>query len=352
MSHPFAFHTFAFLLENRKTKMNSSENIFRAFELLNVLIVGDVMIDRYLYGKVTRVSPEAPVPVVHFQQSDNRLGGAANVALNIKALGATPYLCSVIGKDENAAQFLNLLPEYNLPERGLIQSAERITTVKTRVIANNQHLLRVDQEEAHDLSEQEAKNLLTQIQEILDQQEIHVILFQDYNKGVLSSPLIQKVIEEALKRNIPTAVDPKHKNFWAYKQVTLFKPNLKEIQDQLPAKVLPTLSDLKKASNYVRSKLNNQYTLVTLSEKGLFVDGADQQHLIGTQPRAIADVCGAGDTVISVVALGLALGLDMKETAVLSNLAGGQVCEKVGVVPVNKVQLEEEFDQLLQGNVK
>jgi len=305
------------------------------------------MIDRYLTGNVDRISPEAPVPIVHLNDSDNRLGGAANVALNLKALGATPYLCSVIGKDENAEVFLNLLPENQLSIRGIIQSSERVTTVKTRVIANHQHLLRVDREDTHDLSSKEEEAYLNNIRDLLESKEFHVILFQDYNKGVLSYNVIRGIILDAIKRDIPTAVDPKYKNFWAYKHVTLFKPNLKEIRTQLEQDVAVNMTDLTEASAQIKSKLGNQLTMITLSEKGLFIeDDKKYTDVVPTQERIIADVCGAGDTVISVTSLCLALGIDPKEIAVLANLAGGQVCEKIGVVPVDKEQLRQEYISL------
>lgn len=317
--------------------------IFDTFQNQNILVVGDVMADRYLTGKVNRISPEAPVPVVHLQSRGNRLGGAGNVALNLKALGATPYLCSVIGSDEDGRQLIGMLPELHLSGKGLIQSEERKTTVKTRIIAASQHLLRVDSEDTHALSEQEAGRMLAGVREILDSRDIHAILFQDYNKGVLAHKVIQEIMLEAIKRDIPTAVDPKFDNFWAYKHVTLFKPNLKEIQAQLPFRVEAELGSLKKAAEHIHGKLGNQYSLITLSEKGIFFDGNGGSEILPTHPRTIADVCGAGDTVFAVAGLGLSLGMDIRDIALLANLAGGQVCEKVGVVPVDKAQLEREY---------
>jgi len=310
------------------------------------------MIDRYLSGRVERISPEAPVPVVHLQDCENRLGGAANVALNIKALGATPYLCSIVGKDRDADLFLKLLPENGLPNKCILQSAERPTTVKTRVLAGSQQLLRLDEEMTHDLNEVETVQLLECVRNLLEERDIDVVLFQDYNKGVLSAKVIRAVMLEAVKRDIPTAVDPKFRNFWEYKHVTLFKPNLKEIRSQLTASVHPELTSLKNTTAYIQSKLGNPYTLITLSEKGLFIDYQGESLLVGTRPRQIADVSGAGDTVISVASLGVALGLSIKEIAVLSNIAGGQVCEKLGVVPVDKGQLQAEYEswQLAVGN--
>jgi rfaE bifunctional protein kinase chain/domain len=334
-----------YICRNESFLMNQYSNTFNAFRKQNILIIGDVMIDRYLSGKVDRISPEAPVPVVHLQQREDRLGGAANVALNLKSLGANPYLCSVIGNDKNADIVLELMPKHGLSTRALIKSKERVTTIKTRVIASNQHLLRVDAEDQHELSEAEAKQLLAQISELLEQKEIHAILLQDYNKGVLSSKLIRDITLEAIKRDIPTAVDPKKDNFWAYKHITLFKPNLKEIQAQLPFSLSADLSQLKDAAAFIRGKLGNQFTLITLSEKGLFYDNKEEAEIVPTQPRSIADVCGAGDTVFAIAGLGLATGMPMEEIAILANLSGGQVCEKVGVVPVDRNQLEQEYLQ-------
>jgi len=316
---------------------------FDAFNQVNILIVGDVMIDRYLRGNVTRISPEAPVPVVNLEGEDLRLGGAANVALNVRAMGATPILCSVVGDDEDGQVFRQLLPEYGMSNQSIIHSKARRTTVKTRVMAGAQHLLRLDQEDTHDLNDAEAEQLLEVIEQVLDTQEIHVILFQDYNKGILIPKIIREVILESIRRGIPTAVDPKFNNFWAYKQITLFKPNLKEIRAQSPQPVQTNLASLQAAATYIKAQLGNQHTLITLSEKGLFLETGGRGSIIPTEPRAVADVCGAGDTVISIVALGLGLKLDLQETALLANLAGGQVCEKVGVVPVDKEQLEVEY---------
>lgn len=318
-------------------------DIFKNFNNLRVLVIGDVMIDRYLTGRVERISPEAPVPVVNLLQTENRLGGAANVALNLKALGATPILCSVIGKDREATNFLEILAENELTADGIFQSEERQTTVKSRVIAGNQHLLRMDSEDTHDLSAKEAAEMWDGLQVLFKNQEIDVVLLQDYNKGVLTKSVIHIVMAMANQHDIPTVVDPKFANFWAYQNVTLFKPNLKEIEAALQRKVTPDLENLKQAAVEIRQKLKNKYSLITLSEKGIFVDDGEETIIIPTHPRSIADVCGAGDTVVSVAALGLALGLDIQLIAKMANLAGGQVCEKIGVVTVDKVALEMEM---------
>lgn len=321
-------------------------DVFAAFKNLNVLIVGDVMIDRYLNGTVDRISPEAPVPVVQLQNRENRLGGAANVALNIAALGATPYLCSVIGVDDAAEAFLKMLPVYGLSNQGIIQSSHRRTTLKVRVLASHQQLLRVDTEDTHNLTTEESDEFLKKVINILSQRKIDVILFQDYNKGVLTEQIIRSIIAEAIKRGIPTAVDPKFKNFNTYKRVNLFKPNLLEVNRFFQTSINPVLEDLHVASKRIEDELENDYTLITLSDKGLYLKREGVGTIYPTHIRTISDVCGAGDSVISVVALALALDLPKEQIALLANLAGGQVCEQLGVVPINLEQLKEEYQQI------
>lgn len=323
-----------------------NNTFFQQTNNIHALVIGDVMIDRYLEGEVTRISPEAPVPVVNYKKTINRLGGAANVALNIVAMGSKVTLCSVIGQDENANKFLDILPKRGISAQGIIQSATRQTTVKTRVLAGNQQLLRVDEEDTHALSTEESNNLLASLESIIVEQSPNVIILQDYNKGVLQQHIIEAIIELANQHNIPTTTDPKNKNFWAYKGVTLFKPNLREIQAQVPFEVTPTMDDLNRAADYIHQQLDNTISMITLSEHGIFISDGKNSDIYPTTPRHIADVCGAGDTVISVAALGLAAGLTPSQLAQLSNAAGGQVCEKPGVVPVDKDLLAKELKTL------
>lgn len=325
----------------------SKEEIFEAFQRLKVLVIGDVMIDRYLVGKVGRISPEAPVPVVNLERQDNRLGGAANVALNLKALGAIPFLCSVIGSDEAATTFQKLMEEEALSDIGILEDKSRITTVKTRVLAKNQQLLRFDSEITTKINDEVSSRFVNHIKSLIDTKNIDVVLFQDYNKGILIPSVITSIIDYCNQKNIPTAADPKFDNFFAFENVTLFKPNLKEVSDALGYSVnSDDNNSLKKAAKAINTRLNNAFTLITLSEKGMYLDNNKERVIIPTQPRYIADVCGAGDTVISVASLGLALGISMKLTCQLANLAGGIVCESVGVVPVDKNKLIKEFQAL------
>lgn len=326
-----------------------ARDILQQLENHRILVIGDVMLDRYLTGTVTRISPEAPVPVVLQRDSEDRLGGAANVALNIFALGGQPVLCSVIGADDDGIIFQKILPGSGISPAGLVASPLRRTTVKTRILGNNQQMLRIDREDTHDISSSEAELLVAKVQSLLDEGDIRAIIFQDYNKGVLTPGVIAAVIEKARQRGILTAVDPKKANFFAYRGVDLFKPNLKEIRDSTPFPVYANEESLEEAAAFLQGRLENRLTMITLSEKGLFLDaGSGPGHIYPTVPRKVADVSGAGDTVIGVAALGLAAGLDLGVIAALSNLAGGQVCEYPGVVPVQRALLEQEFDQWLQ----
>lgn len=322
---------------------NELTNLFAAFSNLNIMVVGDVMIDAYLWGKVDRISPEAPVPIVEVNRRCNMLGGAANVALNIKALGANPILCSVIGNDSKGDEFINLLSNDNLTTAGLHKSNERVTTTKFRIIGNKTQLLRVDEEIKHDLMLDEEEHLIENILRLTTQYHVDAIIMQDYNKGVLTLNVIQQVIEHANKLNIPVIVDPKKKNFTAYRNVTLFKPNLKELREGMNLEFAPeSLDDLTQVVKQLQEEQNIGMVMTTLSEKGVFIQSNSTQHHIPAHLRNITDVSGAGDTVVSVATLCLALHTDIEILARLSNLAGGLVCEEVGVVSVNKQRLFEE----------
>jgi rfaE bifunctional protein kinase chain/domain len=319
--------------------------IFDSFNKLKVLIIGDVMIDAYLFGGVERISPEAPVPVVSVERKEKRLGGAANVALNIQALGATPILCSIVGEDEEGHEFLKILTERGISNEGILLSPGRITTVKTRVIGNNHQMLRVDSEMTNSVSDADAARFIEKIESFLP--VVDVVIFEDYDKGVLTPSIIGQVIGKAKRHKVPTAVDPKRRNFLAYREATLFKPNTKELKEGLKLDYdLYDLDNLQKAVSQLRELMGIDMAMVTLSERGVYITNGTQSDHIYAHIRQIADVSGAGDTVISVAALCLALGLPQTKIAGLSNLAGGLVCEKVGVVPIDKIQLKAEAEEL------
>ena len=322
---------------------SSIKKIFDSFNNLNVLVIGDVMMDAYTWGNVSRISPEAPVPIVSITKKENRLGGAANVALNVQAMGANPILCSVIGDDATGKVFLELLKKQKLSAKGILKDKQRITTVKTRVIAGNHQMLRVDEEIETDLHLQINTALVKQIKALAINEKADVIVFEDYDKGCITPELITEIISFAKAKNIPTVVDPKKKNFLTYSGVTLFKPNLKELKEGLKTDFNTNdFAALEKAAAQFIKKQKIETLLITLSEKGIYTHSTKIKKLIPAHIRNISDVSGAGDTVVSVAALCLALNLSPVLTATLANLAGGLVCEKVGVVPINKKQLLQE----------
>lgn len=323
--------------------MINLKKTFEEFADKKVIIVGDVMIDTYLKGSVSRISPEAPVPIVQFKSREHRLGGAANVALNIKALGAQPFICSIIGKDEDGELFQRLINENNLSSRGVLPYDDRVTTVKTRVLGNNQQLLRVDREDTAEINSLTEFALIERVKEIATKEKVDAIIFQDYNKGVLTENVIRSIIDFANENSIVTAVDPKKENFFAYSGVTLFKPNLKELKEGVGKQFdMPNKELFLEAVNLLKDELNPKLTFITLSEHGVYMNEGDVDHFIPAHLRVIADVSGAGDTVISVATLCLTCSLSAKSIAEIANLAGGLVCEKIGVVTVDKEQLMSE----------
>jgi len=325
--------------------MQSVSELINGFSRLKVLIIGDLMIDSYTWGRVSRISPEAPVPIVNVIRRESRLGGAGNVVLNIASLGATAVICSVIGDDAPGRELQKIILDSNLSTEGLIVEPGRMTTVKERIIAGSQQVVRVDSETESSISSSSQKALLAHIKDSIS--DVDVIIFEDYDKGVLSAELIQSVISMAKENNIPTVVDPKRKNFFAYKGATLFKPNLHELRDGLG--LMPTDFDADHLADTVRKfKVSQEFTgvFVTLSERGVYIDFENDQQLIPAHIRQISDVSGAGDTVISIAACVLALGGSTEQIASLANLGGGLVCESLGVVPIDLALLRKEADQL------
>ena len=309
------------------------KTLFQGFNDKKVLIVGDAMIDAYMWGEVNRMSPEAPVAVVQVKKHENRLGGAANVALNLKALGAKPILCSVLGTGNRGILFEKLMDKSNLSTEGILSTNKRKTTIKTRVIAGNKHQLRIDEEETSPILQlEEFLNLIISLMNDID-----VIILQDYNKGVLTPKIIEEVIVSANKKGIPTIVDPKKLNFNSYKNCTIFKPNLAEIKAGMKVDFdINNIAEIEKVTEKLRKQLSAKGILLTLSERGICINSEKEFKHTQAFKRSIIDVSGAGDTVISVASLCLASNMDYTDLAALSNLAGGIVCEEVGVVPINK----------------
>lgn len=324
------------------------DKIFQDIAKLKVAVIGDVMLDTYWWGNVDRISPEGPVPVVALTKKEMRVGGAGNVALNVRALTADVAILSVIGKDDEGKQLKNLLQNYNIDTRFILHSAKRMTTNKIRIIGRNQQMLRLDAERSNDLEDEEEEQLIKQIEQYIQSEKPHVVILQDYNKGVLTERVITKVIELCNKHEIVSTADPKRKNFFAYKSITLFKPNLKEVKESLQILSEEVNEDaLSEIHQRLAEKLQHAISLITLSEKGIFYQDDIEGNIIPAHVRNIADVSGAGDTVIAVASLFYAVTKNIRLTAEVANIAGGLVCEEVGTAAINKEKLIEECDQLL-----
>ena len=323
-------------------------SLFDGFNSKKVLILGDVMVDAYVWGRVDRISPEAPVPVVTIKKKDYRLGGAANVAMNIAKLGAKPMLCSVIGNGVNAQLFTDILSESGISEEWLVRSEHRPTTIKTRVLSGHQQMMRIDEEVTGSLDQKEEGELIATVRKAIH--ECDIIVFEDYDKGVLNKNIIANVVEMGKKLGKIMLVDPKKNNFMHYQNVTVIKPNLKELKEGLKLD-LPTefsIESVKKASKTLRDALNAEAAMITLSEHGIYIGTDSEEHHIPAHMRDIFDVSGAGDTVIAISSLLLASGVSLKSVAEIANLGGGLVCEKVGVVPIDKESLKTEAIKLFQ----
>lgn len=324
------------------------ETLFQQLGLIKVGVIGDVMLDTYMWGHVDRISPEAPVPVVSLDQKEFRIGGAANVALNIASLGASVSMLSVIGDDDDGKQLKQLLAQKQIKTDFLLSSTKRITTSKTRIISRNQQMMRLDNEITTDLGYEDENRLILAVQNFIAQEKPDVLIFEDYNKGVLTQLVIQRTIDLCRHNGILTAVDPKRKNFFNFTGVDIFKPNLKEVKEGLNL-LLDDVNEasLKSIHQQLKEKLRHRISFITLSEKGVFFNNDEQAGIIPSHRRNIADVSGAGDTVIAVASLIYAATKNMQLMAEVANIAGGLVCEEVGTAAINKEKLLKECRLLL-----
>jgi rfaE bifunctional protein kinase chain/domain len=314
---------------------------------LKVAVIGDVMLDTYWWGNVERISPEAPVPIVALKKRDYRIGGAGNVALNTVALNASTTLFSVIGNDADGDQLIQLLRDGKINTDFLIRCDERITTSKTRVMSRNQQMMRLDSEVTTDITTIEEEQLLHTFRSYVEAEKPDVVILEDYNKGVLSERIIEEVISICKAEGIITTVDPKRKNFFAYKGVTIFKPNIKEIKDALNrVSIDVNEQSLQQVHRDLSQVLQHKISLITLSENGIFYNDENHTSIIPTHVRNIADVSGAGDTVIAVASLIYASTNDIYLASSIANIAGGLVCEEVGTVSISKTALVNECKQL------
>ncbi len=324
------------------------DKLFNNIAQLKVAVIGDVMLDTYWWGKVDRISPEAPVPVVAVAKKEQRIGGAGNVALNVRSLGASVTMLSVIGNDDDGKLLAGLLQSNAINADHLVKSDERITTNKIRIISRNQHMMRLDAEHTNDLQARDEEKLLAAFTTLITTDKPDVVILEDYNKGVLTESCIKNVIALCRQHNIITTVDPKRKNFFTYKGIDIFKPNLKEVKEGLNI-ISDEVSEaaLKNIHTELEEKLQHGASFITLSEKGVFYQQKNNAELIPTHIRNIADVSGAGDTVIAVASLVYAATKDIKLMAEIANIAGGLVCEEVGTVAIDKNKLLQECKALL-----
>ena len=328
--------------------VNDIQSLFTSFTTTKIGVVGDIMLDTYWWGVVDRISPEAPVPIVSLQRKETRVGGAANVALNLRALGAPTTLFSVIGKDAEGAELASLLNKEGINTSYIYESETRVTTNKVRIMGRNQQMMRLDHEHTNDITTEQEAALLAGFYKYVDTENPSLIILEDYNKGVLTPNIITSVIDYCNEKGIPTAVDPKQKNFLAYKNCTLFKPNLKEVKEGLKITIGDiTLQNMNKVHTVLNENLHNAISFITLSEHGVYFSDGQAQKLIPTHIRNISDVSGAGDTVIAVASLVYASSKNMLLAAEVSNIAGGMVCELVGTAPINKNDLAAEVVKLL-----
>lgn len=315
------------------------ETLFKKFENKKVLVLGDLMLDRYLRGQVTRLSPEAPVPIVEIEEEYSRLGGAANVGNNISKLGAIPYLLGVVGEDTSGQELLEIMKKDRFPTDGILKTSDRPTTVKTRVIAHSQHVVRTDRENSNPIDSQILEKLKKIINDLLADSD--AVIFEDYNKGLITDELIRFVIGEAKKKNKIITVDPKFDHFFEYKGVTVFKPNRRETEGILGVR-LDSEEQIKASMQFMHNKLECENIMITLGEHGMALyTGKENTKFIPTRAQKVADVSGAGDTVISTMTVCLLAGATLEEAATIANYAAGVVCGEVGIVPITKERLLE-----------
>lgn len=321
--------------------MSFIESLLQDFAQYKVLVLGDVILDIYMQGDVHRISPEAPVPIVDVKHQEARLGGAANVAMNLQALGAKVLLCSIIGADTAGERLQALARSAGLDTSGLLCDPIRKSTCKTRILSEGHHMLRIDEEIQDPLSTAQSKALQQAIEERL--RTCQLLIFQDYDKGVLTAPLITETIAAARRLQVPIAVDPKRRNFFSYAGATLFKPNLKEFEESMHfVWQKGNLEVLQQQATRLREQMQLEEVLITLSEEGMYAQNAQEERHEPAQRRQIVDVSGAGDAVMSVAALCKAQGLSMAKVLALANLAGGWVCETPGVVPITAKALAQQ----------
>lgn len=324
------------------------KQLFDTFGNYHIAVVGDVMLDTYWWGTTDRISPEAPVPVVALQQKESRIGGAGNVALNLASLGAQVSMHTVTGTDEDGLLLELMMKDRGIDTEGVWKSPDRMTTNKIRIIARSQHMMRLDREISTDLEPDAAQRFLQKTIALFEANPPHAVVLEDYNKGILTQAVIEGLLAYCQRKHIITAVDPKQRNFFAYRGATLFKPNLKEAREALNVSLgRVNAAALDQLHAQLHARLQHSISFITLSEQGVYYHAAGNSELLPAFVRRIADVSGAGDTVIAVATLVYAATQDARLMALVANLAGGLVCEEVGTVAIDANRLLAECMQLL-----
>lgn len=300
--------------------------------------------DEYIYGKVSRISPEAPIPIVDQISREHRPGGAANVALNLVNLGVRTSLIGVVGKDPNGALLSDLIDDMGIIAQSVIIKDEgRITTCKTRVVAQNQHVVRIDHEEHTPVSGEITRLIIDHISFLHRQQRLDAVILQDYEKGVFHPDNIEEIIRHIKSLSVRIVVDPKDRNFWHYKEVDLFKPNRKEAEKALGRRLEMSSHSLYEAAGEIEAVLNNRISLITLSEHGLYIKEKNNGLWQRSEILDVIDVCGAGDAVISVIAAAFCAGMGLDDMASLGNISGALICSVRGVAAIDLAQLDRAY---------
>ena len=318
---------------------NRFDQISSSFSQQSILVIGDVMLDKFMWGNASRISPEAPVPIISVNKISHSPGGAANVALNLSKLSANVQILGIVGDDNEGAILEDTLLKNGVKTQ-FITDAKISTTTKTRIIAHGQQVVRTDYEDIRDVNSDQIKI----IKDILDKiiSEIDAIIIQDYNKGLLVKDSIKTILEISAEKNIPVYVDPKKDNFFAYNKIRLFKPNLFEFESAINFKEQDkSFEDFGKD---LRKKINAEILMITRSEEGVTLFTDNNVQTISTKARKVHDVSGAGDTAISAFVLADLCGANIEESAMISNYAAGRVCEEVGVVPISLEMIKDIVD--------
>ena len=315
------------------------EEISGLFSQKSILVIGDVMLDKFMWGKADRISPEAPVPIISIDKISHSPGGAANVALNLSKLSANVYLLAVVGDDNESS-----LLEDDLEKQGVkikfIKDAKKSTTTKTRIMAHGQQVVRTDYENTNDITSEQIKHINDMI--VACSSEIDAIIIEDYNKGLLVKDCINTILDIAAKNDIPVYVDPKKENFFVYNKIRLFKPNMFEFESIIDFN--KQNKGFEELGEQLRKKINAEILMITRGEEGVTLFTDNNIQTIGTKARKVHDVSGAGDTAISAFVLADLSGASIEESAMISNYAAGRVCEEVGVVPISLEMIKDIVD--------